>query len=411
MTEQQAALARREDGGLDLSAYDPAKCNILTPTLRYDSAAPFLRYRVVEVRLEPDHEKGECYPAPGSRWTKIGDRRVPLRLAPAKPGLLKIAAASGLVIAPIQTRIRPDTCDRCIALAAAHRQATRCGDCAARFDTAYRYVGAIRSDTGWRIMSATYEWNLDAQKRKVRREGRKRQEAYEAALAKVASGEWKRPPQPFDYEEYVRDRIDQVTTERYGLAETKALLRLVRAICFVRQVYDREEMAQPFIIVRTDLAPDFSDPEVRRALAQQATQSGAQLFAGTAEDRPIDVAFEEHLRQAPDFEKAPEGVEEIDVPIDGNGEDGAPDDFAEGPEEAGDMSAPAAKGPAGGGEQQPKAAGPPEPAACVVCQKPLAAGRRAWCESEAGQRAVGGRLICFGCQEAEAQSQAAEGAE
>jgi len=403
MTKNQTALARRDDGGLDLSSYEERKCNILTPTLRFDSAAPFLRYRAVEIRLDPDHEKGDCYAAPGSPWIEVAGRRVPARLAPAKPALLKVAAASGLVIDPIHTgRIRPDTCDRCIALAGAHGQATRCGDCPARFDTAYRYLGAVRTDTGWRTLSATYEWNLDAQERKIRREGRKKQETYEAGLAKVASGEWKRPPTPFNYEEHVRDRIDQVVSERYGLAETKALLRLVRAICFMRQVYDREEMALPFIVVRTELAPDFNDPEVRRALAQQATQSASQLFAGTREDRPIDVTFQEHLQERPDFEKTLDSAEEVEVSVDANGEEIPPDSSA-GPEMFPDGQEPAG----GAGPQKAKSSGPSEPKTCVGCDKILSPGRQAWCESEAGQQAVDGRLLCFGCQEAEIKGEQA----
>lgn len=49
-----------------------------------------------------------------------------------------------------------------------------------------------------------------------------------------------------------------------------------------------------------------------------------------------------------------------------------------------------------------------DPASCIVCNKLLTPGRRIWCESEAGQRAVGGRLICFDCQEAEAEKTSQE---
>jgi len=396
MVENQTALARRENGGLDLSSYDPKACNILTPSLLYDSAAPFLRYRAIEVRIEADHEKGDCYAAPGSHWIEVAGRRVPAKLSPAKPGLLKIAAASGLITDPIHScRIRPDTCDRCIALAASHRQAMRCGDCPARFNTAYRYIGAIRSETGWRILSATYEWDLDAQERKIRQQGRKKQKTYEEALVKFQTGEYRREPDLFDYEEYVQERIDHVVSERYGLAETKALLRLVRAICFMRQVYTREEMALPFVVVKTELAPDFDDPEVRRALAQQATLSAPTLFA-TGTDRPIDAAFKEHLEHAPDFERTADQAEVVAAAVEDD------DVAAAGGAEAGQMF-PTEEGSAGGpGPQEAKATGP-DPVACVSCDKPLTRGRQAWCESEAGKQAVGGRNICFSCQEAEAK--------
>jgi len=65
--------------------------------------------------------------------------------------------------------------------------------------------------------------------------------------------------------------------------------------------------------------------------------------------RPIAAS-----QQAPDFERAPERLEEVDALLDANGEKGAPDHSAERSEEGGEMSAPAHEGPAGGGQQKPK---------------------------------------------------------
>ena len=190
-----------EAKGLDLSGYNPQAYNILSPVLRIDTAAPYLRFRAVEVRLDPGINRGDCYAAPGTKWTK--DRHsgelLPTHVAPAKPALLKIASAAGLVIDPRNSsRIKPDACERCIDMAHATGTPVRCGDCLSRYDVAYQYIGAVRTDTGWRIVKASYEWNLDAQRRKIVREGKKR-------LAK-AQEEGK----SFDLESHIEDRLDQV---------------------------------------------------------------------------------------------------------------------------------------------------------------------------------------------------------
>jgi len=394
------ALAPVENGqntGLDLSSYDPQAYNILSPVLRLDTAAPYLRFRAVEVRLDPDVNRGDCYAAPGTKWTK--DRRtgelLPLLVAPSKPGLLKIASAAGLIIDPRNShRITPDACERCIEMAQATRQAARCGDCPSRFDTAYQYIGAVRTDTGWRIVKASYEWNLDAQRRKLVREAKKR-------LAKAQE-----EGRPFDVEEHVEDRLDQIIAERYGLAETKALLRLVRAICHLRQAYTREEMARPFVVVRTELAPDFADPETRRALAAKAISSGAEIFGPAEDDRSLvhvpkaDVV--EDLASEPDFtdaevraEKAADDDLDTSVPI----ADPRPSDDL-----GTDTLAEAAPKPAGASvpdEPQPAHHEPtPTPTAgtCDGCGAPLTAAVVAYCQSPRGQATFGGASYCYACQ-------------
>lgn len=322
---------------LDLTEHEGRGCNILSPTLRMDTAAPYLRLRAVEVRLDPDHERGDCYPAPGSRWTMDSrtKRRVPEMLAPAKTGLLKIAAAAGLVLDTQNSRrINPAACERCLEMAKASGQALRCGDCPAQYDTAYQHIGAVRTESGWQVLKTSYEWCLDAQRRKITAEAHKR-----------ASNAEKKG-QSFDVDAHVERRLNEVTAERFGLAETKSLLRLIRAICHVRHSYPREYMARPFVVVRSELAPDYSDPAMRKALADKAVASGAELFGPARQDTPAvtvretvpDARTIEQLAGEPDFsdeakaEELPaepddEEPEEQDEPSsDNDGDSGQPDD-------------------------------------------------------------------------------------
>ena len=90
------ALAPVENGHecLDLSSYDPQAYNILSPVLRLDTAAPYLRFRAVEVRLDPDITRGDCYAAPGTKWTRERGLSVPMLVAPSTPGLLMIASGA-----------------------------------------------------------------------------------------------------------------------------------------------------------------------------------------------------------------------------------------------------------------------------------------------------------------------------
>jgi len=244
----------------------------------------------------------------------------------------------------------------------------------------------VRTDSGWRIVKASYEWNLDAQRRKIVREAKKRQ-----AKAKEEG-------KPFDLEVYVEDRLDQVTAERYGLAETKSLLRLVRAICHVRQAYRREEMALPFVVVRTELAPDYSDPAVRHALAQKALTSGADIFGPTAADTPgttlRDVAVEaqvvERLAAEPDFTDAEADAEEVAVieePIPDNGS-GAPT-LLSGEDDASEVLSEDHEEP----EDEPTDA-----VYCDDCGATLPANVVAYCQGPRGRETFGGNNYCFKCQ-------------
>lgn len=337
MSEETALAPVDGAAGLDLTEYEGRGCNILSPTLRMDTAAPYLRLRAVEVRLDPDHERGDCYAAPGSRWTMDTrtKRRMPEMLAPAKTGLLKIASAAGLVLDPQNSRrINPAACERCLEMAKVTGQALRCGDCPAQYDTAYQHIGAVRTESGWQVLKTSYEWCLDAQRRKITAEAHKR-----------ASNAEKKG-QSFDVDAHVERRLNEVTAERFGLAETKSLLRLIRAICHVRHSYPREYMARPFVVVRSELAPDYSDPAMRKALAQKALASGAELFGAGSERSPLatvrEIRAESHvvekLASEPDFsdegkaEELPaepddEQPEEQDEPSSDNDDDsGQPDD-------------------------------------------------------------------------------------
>lgn len=384
MSNATKALARSEEEATgDLARYDPQRFNILAPIVSVDvSDTPYLRQRAVVVKLDPDVNKGDCYAAPNTRWLKdphTGEL-LPTHVAPAKPGLLKLASAMGIVWRV--RRVTPSACERCMEMARATGQRQRCGDCPARYDVAYVAEGAVRSGTGWRFFAASYEWELEAQRRKIVREARKR-------LAK-AQEEGKR----FDLDEHVEDRLDQVIAERFGLAETKAILRLVRATG-VRQQYTRDEFGRPFVAQRVELTPDFSDPAMREAFMRKALQSGAELFgAQTVETQgaPATVVTD-FASDQPDFDRArAEGrVEEAAVrDEDDDGPEDLPEQVDDGPDE--DSPAPAAAG-------ELPLEGDPDEVRCDACNAVVPANVVAYCQSAKGRQAFGGANYCFRCQD------------
>jgi len=113
-------MVKAPSRGVDLTDKDPAKYNILSPMLVVDTASKHLRVRAVEVMLDPDHEHGDCYPAPGTRWSKPKGDFVPASVSPNKSGLLKIASGMGLVIDTKNSgQIRSASRTMCLEMAAA----------------------------------------------------------------------------------------------------------------------------------------------------------------------------------------------------------------------------------------------------------------------------------------------------
>jgi hypothetical protein len=411
-----------EPAKLDLSKYASENFNVLSPILQMDSAAPYLRLRIVEVRLSADPNKGDCYAAPGSRWEKDSSNQLmPVNVAPAKPALLKISSAAGLVIDTTNSRrITPSGCERCIEMARASGKAVRCGDCPCKYDVAYQYVGAIRTETGWQIFKSTYEWELEAQRRKIVREAKKKAADYPKKIADAK--QYNRPaPPPFDEAAHIEDRVDQVISERFGLAETKALLRLIRAICHVRQAYGRHEFAKPFVVVRTELAPDMADPETRRQLAAKAAASGADIF-GTAAVGAIKTSMDvvdavssvvQDLAQGPDFVRTP-AVEvsepaEVEAPAEEAEQHAAPPAQTQPQQPQGSE----AGGQGSGTPQTSDGEGQDEE--MVVCGwkgcgEILGQDVIGWCDSPKGKQLYDGQRFCRAHQrEYEAQKKAQEG--
>jgi len=323
------------EGRADMAVYTPDRYNCLAPITVVGPDVPWLRVSAVVVKLDPDKDHGDCYPAPGTSWTRLQDGSlIPDKVAPAKPGLMKIASAMGIVWRVQVTEAASHRLAKSMMQGMPGDEARKLFD-SVRYDVAYRAQVAVRDGTGWRFLEASYEWELESQRRKIEREARKAQTKHAETKAKFDSGEWKKKPSgwkdAFDFDAYVEDRLDQVISDRHALAETKAVLRAIRATG-VRQVYTREEFAKPFVVQRVDLVPDMGDPATRAALAQKALSSSSELFGPEREASPA-LPPPSGAISAPDFEEAErEGRFEKLPPVDPVAETHVEDDNGNGEE-------------------------------------------------------------------------------
>ncbi len=286
-----AGLARRAEQTTDISQFSPAEYNVLAPISTIGRAADYVEQRAVVVKLDPDPDKGDCYPAPGSSWSvdPRTKRRKPDKVAPAKPGLMKLASAMGIVWRVEQIKPRSQQLLAEMAAAAGPAALKELFE-QVRYDVAYRAQIAVRDGLGWRFLEATYEWELESQRRKVEREARKAQKKAQEKGEK------------FDFKQYVEDRLDQIISDRHALAESKAILRAIRHTG-LRHHYTREEFGRPFVVQRVDLRPDVADPAVRAAIAKKAVESGSDIFGGQRTEAGADITPKAAV-EVPDFDAA-----------------------------------------------------------------------------------------------------------
>lgn len=295
MSNSETALAPMDgqQAARELSRYDRKQHNILAP-ITLDSAASRLRYQVVTVRLDPNPEHRDCYPAPGGK-----------QLAIAKPGLMRLARALALDMDEEKSGfIRPERCDRCIAQTQAAGGAARdCRDCQYGEDVRFRAVGHIPDATvesGRCTFVATASWELAAERAAI--EG-------EAARRKKTKA-------------YVEQRVQEVKRFRDRRVETTAWHRVIRAACGVPHSLPPERMGLPFVTVRTHV---ILPPE---AIAQRAAEAGAQLYGGAPEpEAPTPAATVEEVPPEPEEAPPPDAGEngQTELPI---AEPGDGDPFA-----------------------------------------------------------------------------------
>lgn len=271
-----------------------AGCNLLMPMSTSEQMSPFYKMTVMEVQADLSENSGDIFKV-GS--VKVGSETQTNRegkeyqkgvyedvYSPAKPLLMKIAAAAGIQFDPTHTGGEYVNGDKNV-----YR--------------GYAYGAMKMPDGTWKTHADQKIINLHDSEDNYRLEfmdksrGGITDEKQAKAAADMFDGEWKKAKNKWgkevnayfivekDREQYIeRGVLVNMTLLRKTMCEkalTGAILRTVRALTGLKGTYTKKELSKPFAIPRVTFSPDYNDPQIRAALLNQEIGSTAALFGGT----------------------------------------------------------------------------------------------------------------------------------
>lgn len=242
-----------------LAKYDANKFNVLVPTQEIQQVSPWHAARVAVVNVNPDPMAGDVFQV-GSRKNEQTGQWEPL-FTLAKPALMRLAASAGIVWNWRESGF--------VKLDASY--------------VLYRAVGALRlPDGSWQPLIGTKEIDLSVIEDELLEANLKK--AKEAKLNGMSPEEWAAAQ--------TRSAMIQWRKNKAARAETGAMLRVIRAALALRSQYTISELKKPFVVPRIDFSPDYSDPEVRRAIIENGMPAMASLFgqSAPASSQPFEMS-------------------------------------------------------------------------------------------------------------------------
>lgn len=258
--------------------YKGQNVNLLMPISNEAQINPFYKFTVMEVKADISNNSGDIFKV-GS--VKQGDSWVDV-FSPAKPLLMKIAAAAGIQFDPNNTY----------------------GTYLSKNCYKAKAYGAMRMPDGTGKTHVDEKViNLDDEEDRFRLEfmdkslqGITDKKAADEA-SKLFKGtwidtmdKWNKPCKAYkiaeeDRQNYIeRSVLVNMTLLRKTFAEkamTGAILRVIRALVGMKGTYTVEELKKPFVIPRVTFSPDYSNPEVRRAMLEQGMSSMTNMFGSS----------------------------------------------------------------------------------------------------------------------------------
>lgn len=229
-----------------LNQYPPDKFNVLIPVKTLQEISPIHTVIINEVKINPDPAAKDVY-----KEGESGD------LALTKISLSKMMAAANIQV--IDSRpTPPQKCQRCIEAASKTKLAPRCGGCPSADDVAHQVTIAVPEPSGtYRIVKGTKELRMEDERAKMKTEAQFK-------------------------------RFFPYRTEH---CETKALNRALREGLMIKSTYKPEELQKPFAIAL--VVPNFSDPDMKRAMVQRYASGIGDLFGGTQQgEAPAAGSFQ-----------------------------------------------------------------------------------------------------------------------
>lgn len=296
------------------------ECNILLPVSSEVQLNPFYKYTVMEVTADLSENSGDIFKV-GS--VKQGNNYVDV-FSPAKPLLMKLAAAAGIQFDPNNTY----------------------GTFISKNCYKAKAYGAMRMPDGTGKTHVDEKViNLDDEEDRFRLEfmdkslqGITDKKASEEA-AKMFKGEWIDTTDKWgkackaykiadnDRQNYIeRSVLVNMTLLRKTFSEkamTGAILRVIRALVGLKGTYTIAELKKPFVVPKVTFSPDYSDPIVRSAMLEQGMNSVGNMFGtaaisthpdilDTPKESVVDPAFNpEEFENNPAFASSGEVLDEM----------------------------------------------------------------------------------------------------
>ena len=267
-----------------------AGCNLLMPASTEVQLNPFYKITVMEVPVDLSENSGDVFRV-GS--VKVGQQNgkdiYADTLSPAKPLLMKLAAAAGIQFDPDHTygtRVDQNT------YKAKAFGAMRMPDGTGKTHADEKVICLDDEEANYRVefMDKSIKGITDDKAAKA---------AAEMFKGKWidSTNKWGKPCKAYviddcDREKYIeRSVLVNMTLLRKTAAEkamTGAINRVIRALTGLKGQYTKAELEKPFAIPRVTFAPDYTDPEVKRVLLSQGMSSIGSLFG--AQSIPVSSA-------------------------------------------------------------------------------------------------------------------------
>lgn len=258
-----------------------AGCNLLMPAATEVQLNPYYKITVMEVTADLSENTGDIFKV-GS--IKVGTNNQGKDIweetySPAKPLLMKIAAAAGIQFDPNHTygtKVNANT------YKAKAYGAMRMPDGTGKTHADEKVIQLDDEEANYRIefMDKSIKGITDDKAAK--------------AAAEMFQGKWIDSTNKWgkackayviddcDREKYIeRSVLVNMTLLRKtapAKAMTGAILRVIRALTGMKGQYTKKELQKPFAIPRVTFSPDYSDPEVRQAMLHQGMNSIGSLF-------------------------------------------------------------------------------------------------------------------------------------
>lgn len=259
-----------------------AGCNLLMPAATEVQLNPFYKITVMEVPVDTSENSGDVFKVGSVKTgekTRDGKDIYVDTFSPAKPLLMKLAAAAGIQFDPNHTygtRVDQNT------YKAKAYGAMRMPDGTGKTHADEKVICLDDEEANYRVefMDKSIKGIVDEKAAKA---------AAEMFKGKWvdATNKWGRACKAYviddcDREKYIeRSVLVNMTLLRKTAPEkamTGAINRVIRALTGLKGQYTKAELEKPFAIPRVTFAPDYTDPEIKRVVISQGVGSIGSLF-------------------------------------------------------------------------------------------------------------------------------------